>query len=56
MTYSFTWSAYYLGKNVTHIAIYILHCIPPNAQNESVSGIICCMMKFARTAAKNVIF
>jgi len=56
MTYAFTWSAYYLRKNVAHVAMYILHYIPLNAQSKNLFSTMRCVMKFARTAAKNVIF
>ena len=56
MTYAFTWSEYYLRKNVAHVAMYILHYIPLKAQSKTLPSIIRCIMKFARTAAKNVIF
>ena len=44
------------SKNVAHVAMYILHYIPLNAQSKNLSSTISCIMKFARTAAKNVIF
>ena len=43
-------------KNENHAAMYIMHYIPLNAQNEIIFSSVFCMIKFARTAGKNVIF
>ena len=43
-------------KNENHVAMYIMHYIPLNAQNEIIFSSVFCIIKFARTARKNVIF